>query len=175
MIHFKLFYRLVCRSHLDSQTIKFFTLGSWKKIFGALIQEKIIIPALFHSKAFVLLYKFETSWTLLGALGSRFFWPTQGSPNFTFHEPRSTLANCCDSYLVGFPLLYLAFFKTIWAVLFRTCGLPPCFLSLKPLFLYGHLTTQHSDFSIFSSNFFRDWSKSIGGGGVGRSIWKNGW
>ena len=155
MIHFKLFYRLVCRSHLDSQTIyNFFTVGSWKKIFGALIQEKIIIPALYHSKAFVLLYEFETSWTLLGGLGSGFFLPTQGSPNFTFHEPRSTLANCCDSYLVGFPLLYLAFFKAIIAVLFRTCGLPPCFLSLKPPFLYHHLTIQHSDFSIFSSNFF---------------------
>ena len=126
-----------------------------KKQFGALIQEKIIIPALFHSKAFVLLYKFETSWTLLGGLGSGvFFLPTQGSRKFTFHEPRSTLANCCDSYLVGFPLLYLAFFKTILALLFRTCGLTPCFLSLKPPFPYDHLTTQHSDFSIFSSNFF---------------------
>ena len=57
-------------------------------------------------------------------------------------------------YLVGFPLLYLAFFKTILAVLLRNCGLPPCFLSLKPSFLYDHLSTHHSDFFIFSSNFF---------------------
>ena len=58
------------------------------------------------------------------------------------------LANCCKSYLVGFPILYMAFFKTILAVLFRTFGLPPRFLSVKPSFLYDHLTTQHSDFSI---------------------------
>ena len=42
----------------------------------------------------------------------------------------------------------MAFFKTILAVLFRTFGLPPRFLSVKPSFLYDHLTTQHSDFSI---------------------------
>ena len=43
----------------------------------------------------------------------------------------------------------MAFFKTILAVLFRTFGLPPRFLSVKPSFLYDHLTTQHSDFSGF--------------------------
>ena len=42
----------------------------------------------------------------------------------------------------------MAFFKTILAVLFRTFGLTPRFLSVKPSFLYDHLTTQHSDFSI---------------------------
>ena len=42
----------------------------------------------------------------------------------------------------------MAFFKTILAVLFRTFGLPPRFLSVKPSFLYDHLTTQNSDFSI---------------------------
>ena len=42
----------------------------------------------------------------------------------------------------------MAFFKTILAVLFRTFGLYPRFLSVKPSFLYDHLTTQHSDFSI---------------------------
>ena len=43
----------------------------------------------------------------------------------------------------------MAFFKTISAVLFRTFGLPSRFSSVKPSFLYDHLTTQHSDFSIF--------------------------
>ena len=43
----------------------------------------------------------------------------------------------------------MAFFKTILAVLFRTFGLTRRFLSVKPSFLYDHLTTQHSDFSIF--------------------------
>ena len=43
----------------------------------------------------------------------------------------------------------MALFKTILAVLFRAFGLPPRFLSVKPSFLYHHLSTQHSDFSIF--------------------------
>ena len=43
----------------------------------------------------------------------------------------------------------MAFFKTILAVLFRTFGLTRRFLSVKPSFLYDHLTTQQSDFSIF--------------------------
>ena len=34
-----------------------FRLGSWNNIFCSLIQEKMIIPSPFHSKAFVLLYK----------------------------------------------------------------------------------------------------------------------
>ena len=44
----------------------------------------------------------------------------------------------------------MAFFKTILAVLFRTFGLPARFLSVKPSFLYDHLTIQHSDISIVS-------------------------
>ena len=45
-------------------------------IFWALIQEKMIILSPFHSKAIVLLYKFETSWTFLGGRpwpGVKFF------------------------------------------------------------------------------------------------------
>ena len=45
--------------------------------------------------------------------------------------------------------MYLSFFKTILASLFRTFGLPPRFLPSKPLFLHDHFTTQHSDFSSF--------------------------
>jgi len=45
--------------------------------------------------------------------------------------------------------LYLAFFKTILATLFRTFGLPLCLLPSKPSFLHDHFTTQHSDFSSF--------------------------
>ena len=47
-------------------------------------------------------------------------------------------------------LLYLTFFKTILAALFRTISLPLLFLSLKPSFLDDrYFTTQHSDFSGF--------------------------
>ena len=75
--------------------------------------------------------------------------PTQGVSKLSFSSTCSRLANCCGSYLVVFPLLYLALFKTILAILFRTFGLPPCFLSLKPSFLNDHLTAQHSDVYIF--------------------------
>ena len=50
----------------------------------------------------------------------------------------------------------MAFFKTILTVLFRTVGLPPRFLSVKPSFLDDHLTTQHSDFSTFGGIFLTD-------------------
>ena len=44
-----------------------------------------------------------------------------------------------------FPILYLAFFKTILAALFKAFGLPLSFLPSKPSFLQDHSTTQHSD------------------------------
>ena len=47
--------------------------------------------------------------------------------------------------------MYLAFFKTVLAALFRTFGLPLHFLPSKPSFLQDHFTTQHSDFSSFSA------------------------
>ena len=46
-------------------------------------------------------------------------------------------------------ILYLSFFKTILAALFRAFGLPLSFFPSKPLFLHDHFTTQHSDFSSF--------------------------
>ena len=53
------------------------------------------------------------------------------------------------SFLVESPILYLAFFKTILAALFRAFGLPLSFLPSKPSFLHDHSTTQHSDISGF--------------------------
>ena len=53
------------------------------------------------------------------------------------------------SFLVESPILYLAFFKTILAALFRAFGLPLSFLRSKPSFLHDHSTTQNSDFSSF--------------------------
>ena len=53
------------------------------------------------------------------------------------------------SFLVESPILYLAFFKTILAALFRAFGRPLSFLPSKPSFLHDHSTTQHSDFSVF--------------------------
>ena len=52
------------------------------------------------------------------------------------------------------PTLYLAFFKTILAALFRTFGLPLRFLPSKPSFLHDHFTTQRSDFSSFLSSLY---------------------
>ena len=42
-------------------TCYLFSLGSWKKIILGIHPKTIIIPAPFHSKAFVILYKFEMS------------------------------------------------------------------------------------------------------------------
>ena len=53
------------------------------------------------------------------------------------------------SFLVESPILYLAFFKTILAALFRAFGLPLSFLPSKPSFLHDHSTTQQSNFSSF--------------------------
>ena len=46
-------------------------------------------------------------------------------------------------------ILYLGFFKTILAALFRAFGLRLSFLPSKTSFLHDHSTTQHSDFSSF--------------------------
>ena len=53
------------------------------------------------------------------------------------------------SFLVESPILYLAFFKTILAALFRAFSRRLSFLPSKPSFLHNHSTTQHSDFSGF--------------------------
>ena len=53
------------------------------------------------------------------------------------------------SFLVESLILYLAFFKTILAALFRAFGHPLSFSPSKPSFLHDHSTTQHSDFSGF--------------------------
>ena len=70
--------------------------------------KKIIIPVPFHSKAFVLLYKFETSWALLSSLSRSCFLPSQGPLTFAFHEPvprrvsyfvSSLLKNCFSCFI----------------------------------------------------------------------------
>ena len=53
------------------------------------------------------------------------------------------------SFLVESPILYLAFFKTILAALFRAFGRSLSFLPSEPSFLHNHSTTQHSSFSSF--------------------------
>ena len=53
------------------------------------------------------------------------------------------------SFLFESLILYLAFFKTILAALFRAFGLPLSFLPSEPSFLHNHSTTQHSNFSSF--------------------------
>ena len=62
------------------------------------------------------------------------------------------LANCCESYLVEFPLLYVAFSKMILAE-FQDYQSSPSFLSSKPSFLDDYII-QHSDFSSFLAVFF---------------------
>ena len=65
MIHFFITW---CAGASSTPKQYFFSLGSWKKIIPGIHPKQIIIPTPFHSKAFVRLYKFETSWALLGRL-----------------------------------------------------------------------------------------------------------
>ena len=81
MIHFELFYHLVRRSQLNPQTI-FVYFRQLENIYIGHSSKNIIIPASFHSKAFVLLYKFETSWALLGRLSRGVFFAISGGSNF---------------------------------------------------------------------------------------------
>ena len=90
MIHFELFLSPSMQESLRPPN----KIRQLKKYIWALIQEKMVIPAPFHSKALALLYKFETSCTLLGGRpwpGVQFFLPSQESPNFAFHEPAPDL------------------------------------------------------------------------------------
>ena len=80
MIHFELFYLLVRRIQLNPQT-KFVEFRQLKKIYVGYSSKKDNHLAPFHSKAFVLLYKFETSWALIGRL-SRGFFAISGASNF---------------------------------------------------------------------------------------------
>ena len=57
-------------------------LGIWKTYILGFHREKIIILAPLHSKATVLLQKFETSWALLGRLCRGFFFAISGASNF---------------------------------------------------------------------------------------------
>ena len=132
-----------------------------KQIFWTFVRKKKIIP-FFCSKAFVRLSKFQASCTLLG-VSRGFFCGLSGlQPSLfmnlqtVFFPPtRPLFANCSESCLVEFPLLYLAFFKTFSAASFRTFGLPVRFLSLKPSFLDDHSTTDPTfGFFHFFSNFF---------------------
>ena len=81
MIHFEFFfYQLVRSSQKPVQTPNNICLvyAAEKNIFLGIHPEKIIIPAPFHSKAFVTLYKSEMSWALLGRLSRGLFLPSQG-------------------------------------------------------------------------------------------------
>ena len=152
MIHFELFLtRYAGGTWLswEPQAISFFGLGSGDKYLG---QNHLILP----QWGFVLRSKFQSSCTLLGR-EQRFSLPSQRSPTFVYHKPPDgvfppkwpLLANCCESCLVEFPLLYLALFRILLAASLRIFGLPVLFLSSNPSFLDDHFTTQRSDFFSF--------------------------
>ena len=104
MIHFDSFYHLSgTHEWFRPQRISFFRLGSWKKSFRHSSKKK-----LFRSEAFILLSKFETSYsswmlTLLGILKRTFFVISGASKSSLFMTLLQTkLASCCKSYLVEF-------------------------------------------------------------------------
>ena len=79
MTHFELFYHLVLTSQFSPQTIFVWFRQLKKKIYIGHSSKKDNHP--FHSKAFVL-YKFETSWALLGRLSRVFFLAISRASNF---------------------------------------------------------------------------------------------
>ena len=79
--HFELFYHMLRRSQFSSQTM-FLWFRQLEKIYILGIHPKKIIVPFDHSKAFGLLYKFKTSWTLLGRLSRVFFLAISGASNF---------------------------------------------------------------------------------------------
>ena len=80
MIHFELFYHLVRRIQFNPPK-KCVYFRQLKKIYVGYSSKKDNHLAPFHSKAFVLLYKFETSCTLIGRL-SRGFFAISGASTF---------------------------------------------------------------------------------------------
>ena len=65
-----------------------------KNILG-IDPKQIIIPAPFHSKAFAILYKSETSWELLGRLSRSFLSAISGASNFK-HSLLMTLSGLAN-------------------------------------------------------------------------------
>ena len=52
------------------------------------------------------------------------------------------LANCCESCLVEFPILYFTLLRILLAASLRIFGLPVLFMSSNPSFPNDHFTTQ---------------------------------
>ena len=144
----------------NPQTI-FVSLGSWKNIYILGIHpKKIIIPVPFHSKAFVLLYKFETKWALLGRLCRLFvclffFFAISGA-NFK-HSLFMILSGLGSLIMWELPcwVSYFVSLKTILAALFRTFGIPfvSCLQNLH--FSMIILPPTLGFFQIFSSFYNR--------------------
>ena len=116
MIHLS-FFITWCAGSSSTPKQYLFSLGSWKKYILGIHPKKIIILAPFHSEAFVLLYKFEKSWALIGRL-SRGFFSISGASNFKhFKQLFMTLLfgllQLCETkeitFLVKSPILYVAF------------------------------------------------------------------
>ena len=80
MIHLSFFISW-CAGSSSTPKQYLFSLRSWKTYILGIHPKKIIILAPFHSKAFVLLYKNETS-CLIGRLSRGFLFAISGASNF---------------------------------------------------------------------------------------------
>ena len=150
MIHFELFYHLVRRSQFNPLNNICFVKAAEKYILG-IHPKKIIILAPFHSKTFVLLYKFKKSWALLGRLNSGFFAISGASNLKHFKQLFMTLSGLGLLSMWELPRR-VSYFVSSLLYNYFSCfiDLPLRFLPPKPSFLHDHyFTTQQSDFSIF--------------------------
>ena len=117
MIHFELFYQPVRKGQFNPQTIIVY-FRKLEKIYFGHSSKKDNHSGLLPQQDFVLLYKFETSWALLGRL-SRGLFTISGASNFKhFKQLFMTLSGLglltnVRAFSLSLLFLYLAAFKTV--------------------------------------------------------------
>ena len=119
-----------------------FSLGSWKKIYFGHSSKKDHHPGLLPQQDFVLLYKFETSWALLGRLSRGFFTLSEASNFKHFKQLFMTLSglgfltNVRDFCLPVTVLSWFPMMRPI-TVIFLAFSQPEIFCALNKNTIYS--------------------------------------
>ena len=149
----------------EPQTISFFGLGSWDKYLGHTCEKRKSS----HSSAVRFLYclaNFSRAAHCL-AVSRGFFYVLSGlqpllfiNLQMVFFPPSwPLLANCCESCLVEFPLLYLAFAQNCFSCLIKDFRSSRSFLVFKPVISWQPFHYPKFRFFQLFGNFF-NWQAS---------------
>ena len=151
--------------HFHAPEEHFFSLGSWKKYTLSIHPKKDNHPSPYPEKRFCTSLQIWDGLIVFGRL-SRGFVVISRASNFRFSWNCSRLglltivrANSLSCLFC----VYVTFFKTILAALFRAISLPLLFLSSKPSFLDDHFTNP-------TFGFFQDEAVSCGQFGCQRNF-----